>query len=87
MRCLQLRRGLVGAPDNAATMEWPRPCAGNLPSLDPDVLLMWKIVVVSDLVRSHLQVVGAVAFQNRRLSIPKDTNPELAALVESCWDE
>ncbi|GJN01797.1 hypothetical protein PR202_ga19094 [Eleusine coracana subsp. coracana] len=32
-------------------------------------------------------VVGAVAFQNRRLPIPKDTNPELAALVESCWDD
>uniref|UniRef100_A0A453CS07 non-specific serine/threonine protein kinase n=5 Tax=Aegilops tauschii subsp. strangulata TaxID=200361 RepID=A0A453CS07_AEGTS len=31
------------------------------------------------------QVVGAVAFQNRRLPIPKDTIPELAALVESCW--
>lgn len=37
MRCLQLRRHLVGAPDDAATMEWPRPCAGNLPSLDADV--------------------------------------------------
>ncbi|EMS52231.1 Serine/threonine-protein kinase CTR1 [Triticum urartu] len=33
------------------------------------------------------QVVGAVAFQNRRLPIPKDTIPELAALVESCWSE
>lgn len=59
---------------------------GNLPSLNADVLMMWQIVVVSDLV-GHLQVVGAVAFQNRRLPIPKDTNPELAALVESCWDE
>ncbi|TVU15806.1 hypothetical protein EJB05_39344, partial [Eragrostis curvula] len=29
----------------------------------------------------------AVAFQNRRLPIPKDTSPELAALVESCWDD
>ncbi|KAJ1272719.1 hypothetical protein BS78_06G223900 [Paspalum vaginatum] len=33
------------------------------------------------------QVVGAVAFQNRRLPIPKDTSPELTALVESCWHE
>ncbi|CAM0902719.1 unnamed protein product [Alopecurus aequalis] len=31
------------------------------------------------------QVVGAVAFQNRRLPIPQDTIPELAALIESCW--
>ncbi|KAM0891029.1 hypothetical protein ACQ4PT_026698 [Festuca glaucescens] len=33
------------------------------------------------------QVVGAVAFQNRRLPIPQDTIPELAALVESCWTD
>ncbi|WVZ87062.1 hypothetical protein U9M48_033757 [Paspalum notatum var. saurae] len=33
------------------------------------------------------QVVGAVAFQNRRLPIPKDTSPVLTALVESCWDD
>lgn len=37
VRRLQLRRDLVGAPDDAATMEWPRPRAGNLPSLDADV--------------------------------------------------
>ncbi|KAG6531950.1 hypothetical protein ZIOFF_005786 [Zingiber officinale] len=32
-------------------------------------------------------VVGAVAFQNRRLAIPQDTCPVLAALMESCWDD
>uniref|UniRef100_A0A2P2J076 Serine-threonine/tyrosine-protein kinase catalytic domain-containing protein n=1 Tax=Rhizophora mucronata TaxID=61149 RepID=A0A2P2J076_RHIMU len=31
------------------------------------------------------QVVGAVAFQNRRLSIPPNTSPVLASLMESCW--
>jgi hypothetical protein len=50
-------------------------------------LLVQKIALVSDSLWYHLQVVGAVAFQNRRLPIPKDTSPELAALVESCWDE
>ena len=76
----------MGAPDNAATVEWPRSCSGNVPSLNI-VLLVQKIALVSDSLRYHLQVVGAVAFQNRRLPIPKDTSPELAALVESCWDE
>ncbi|XP_043711725.1 serine/threonine-protein kinase CTR1-like isoform X2 [Telopea speciosissima] len=31
------------------------------------------------------QVVGAVAFQNRRLVIPPNTCPMLASLMESCW--
>ncbi|RRT80645.1 hypothetical protein B296_00020861 [Ensete ventricosum] len=37
--------------------------------------------------RGYVQVVGAVAFQNRRLTIPQDTCPVLAALMESCWAE
>jgi hypothetical protein len=44
-------------------------------------------MLVCDSLEKHLQVVGAVAFQNRRLPIPQDTIPELAALVESCWTE
>ncbi|XP_020528185.1 serine/threonine-protein kinase CTR1 [Amborella trichopoda] len=31
------------------------------------------------------QVVGAVAFQNRRLPIPQNTSPVLTAIMESCW--
>ncbi|KAL6511173.1 copper transport protein ctr1 [Orobanche hederae] len=34
---------------------------------------------------SPAQVVGAVAFQNRRLAIPQNTSPMLASLMESCW--
>ncbi|KAH7301990.1 hypothetical protein KP509_23G051500 [Ceratopteris richardii] len=34
---------------------------------------------------SPAQVVGAVGFQHRRLAVPKDMNPEIAALIESCW--
>jgi len=45
--CLQLRCDLVGAPDNAATVEWPRSCSGNVPSLNI-VLLVQKIALVSD---------------------------------------
>jgi serine/threonine-protein kinase CTR1 len=31
------------------------------------------------------QVVAAVGFKGRRLDIPKDLNPQVAALIESCW--
>ncbi|KAG2633570.1 hypothetical protein PVAP13_2NG262500 [Panicum virgatum] len=31
------------------------------------------------------QVVAAVGFKGRRLEIPKDLNPLVAALIESCW--
>jgi hypothetical protein len=31
------------------------------------------------------QVVAAVGFKGRRLEIPKDLNPQVAALIESCW--
>lgn len=33
------------------------------------------------------QVVGAVAFQNRRLTIPQNTCPKLVSLMEACWLE
>ncbi|KAG5147961.1 hypothetical protein JHK82_014842 [Glycine max] len=32
-------------------------------------------------------VVGAVAFQNRRLAISPNISPALASLMESCWEE
>ncbi|MCL7043432.1 hypothetical protein MKW94_000086 [Papaver nudicaule] len=34
-----------------------------------------------------LQVVGAVAFQNRRLTIPQNTCPKLVSLMEACWSD
>lgn len=34
---------------------------------------------------SPAQVVWAVGFQHRRLLIPKEMNPDIAALIESCW--
>lgn len=33
-----------------------------------------------------MQVVGAVGFQNRRLEIPKDVDPQVASIISSCWD-
>ncbi|XP_064946173.1 serine/threonine-protein kinase CTR1 isoform X2 [Musa acuminata AAA Group] len=31
------------------------------------------------------QVVAAVGFKGRRLEIPSDVNPQVAAIIESCW--
>ncbi|KAL3504927.1 hypothetical protein ACH5RR_034768 [Cinchona calisaya] len=50
-------------------------------------VILWELVTMqqpwSGL--SPAQVVGAVAFQNRRLVIPPNTSPVLASLMESCW--
>ncbi|KAK8505134.1 hypothetical protein V6N13_026000 [Hibiscus sabdariffa] len=50
-------------------------------------VILWELVTMqqpwSGL--SPAQVVGAVAFQNRRLAIPPNTSPKLASLMESCW--
>nr|ADE75885.1 unknown [Picea sitchensis] len=32
-----------------------------------------------------MQVVGAVGFQNRRLDIPKEIDPEAAKIISECW--
>lgn len=34
-----------------------------------------------------MQVVGAVGFQNRRLDIPKEVDPQVASIISSCWDK
>ncbi|KAG8369176.1 hypothetical protein BUALT_Bualt15G0124000 [Buddleja alternifolia] len=50
-------------------------------------VILWELVTMqqpwSGL--SPAQVVGAVAFQNRRLVIPQNTSPILVALMEACW--
>ncbi|KAG2726881.1 hypothetical protein I3843_01G129700 [Carya illinoinensis] len=34
---------------------------------------------------NSMQVIGAVGFMHQRLEIPKDTDPEWASIIESCW--
>ncbi|RZC66312.1 hypothetical protein C5167_009996 [Papaver somniferum] len=34
---------------------------------------------------NSFQVIGAVGFMDQRLDIPKDTEPQWASLIESCW--
>ncbi|KVH61633.1 Armadillo repeat-containing protein 3 and Serine/threonine-protein kinase CTR1 [Cynara cardunculus var. scolymus] len=50
-------------------------------------VILWELVTMQQPWNglSPAQVVGAVAFQNRKLTIPINTSPALTSLMESCW--
>lgn len=85
----------ISSKSVAGTPEWMAPefLRGEPTNEKSDIysfgVILWELITMQQPWSGlcPAQVVGAVAFQNRRLTIPQNTCPELAALVESCWDD
>ncbi|GAB2300683.1 copper transport protein ctr1 [Dionaea muscipula] len=50
-------------------------------------VILWELATLQQPWRNlnPAQVVAAVGFKGRRLEIPRDVNPQVAAIIEACW--
>ncbi|MED6184587.1 hypothetical protein PIB30_048853 [Stylosanthes scabra] len=78
----------------AGTPEWmaPEVILGKPSNEKCDVfsfaVILWELVTLEQPWRqlNPSQVVAAVGFMDQRLEIPSHVNPQVAALIELCWD-
>ncbi|XP_022941333.1 serine/threonine-protein kinase CTR1-like [Cucurbita moschata] len=83
----------ISSKSVAGTPEWMAPefLRGEPSNEKTDVysfgVILWELVTMQQPWSGlgPAQVVGAVAFQNRKLSIPPNTSPLVSSLIESCW--
>lgn len=83
----------ISSKSVAGTPEWMAPefLRGEPSNEKSDVysfgVVLWELVTMQQPWSGlgPAQVVGAVAFQNRRLPIPPNTSVVLVSLMESCW--
>ncbi|XP_027125115.2 probable serine/threonine-protein kinase SIS8 isoform X1 [Coffea arabica] len=83
----------LSSRSTAGTAEWMAPeVLRNEPSDEKcDVysfgVILWELCTMQQPWggMNPMQVVGAVGFQHRRLDIPEDIDPAIAAIIHRCW--